>query len=103
MDRGRYYRLNSGFYTSLTKVLPIPDSGADTTSSVANADLEKLIRENMEMTRSVHRVLVGEPEFKRKGLVEIVDWHNLLLTRGGGGILACGLIYGALKAFGLLH
>lgn len=47
---------------------------------------EMEIGENTRITKDIHRILVGEPQYKRKGLVEIVDFHHLIVTWGVGGL-----------------
>lgn len=68
-------------------------------TGVDNAKLEQLIRENTDLTKSMHRLLMGEPEYKRPGLVEIVDRHEKLVTRGGGIFITCYVIWELIKVF----
>ncbi len=62
-----------------------------------NARLEQLIRENTELTKSMHRVLMGEPEYKRAGLVEIVDRHEKIYVRGGAVFATAYAVWETIK------
>lgn len=74
---------------------------------VDNATLERLLRENTDLTRqyavkveNIHRILVGEPEYKREGLVEKVDRHDKLIIKGGAGF--CTILF-AWEIFKAIH
>ena len=67
--------------------------------------LEGMIRENTkmtletaEMTRGIHQILLGQPEYKRPGLVEIVDRHEKLIIRGGGAFCTILGLWELIKA-----
>ncbi len=62
-----------------------------------NARMEQLIRENTDLTKSMHRVLMGEPEYKRAGLVEIVDRHEKIYVRGGAVFAAAYAVWETIK------
>jgi hypothetical protein len=38
-----------------------------------------LIQATSDMTKTVHRLMIGEPELKRPGLAEIVDGHDRII------------------------
>ena len=67
-----------------------------------NARILDALRENTDMTRKVMRILDGEPEYKRLGLVEIVDGHDVIIKKftGGKAVLGafCFLIFQVLLA-----
>lgn len=67
--------------------------------AVDNARLEQLIRENTELTKSMHRVLMGEPEYKRAGLVEIVDRHEKIYVRGTAAFATLYALWEIIKYF----
>ena len=71
-----------------------------TRETLDNAKLEALIRENTDLTKSMHRVLMGEPEYKRAGLVEIVDRHERIYIRGG---VAFTIFYGIWELVKYFH
>lgn len=56
------------------------------------------------MTRDIHTVLVGQPNYKIPGLVEdyaktkdLVKKHDHIITKWGGGIVAALAIFEILK------
>jgi|SRR6185312_8621067 len=93
--------LNLGPYAYCPKVSTLSKTMSEQSAqdAVDNARLEQLIRENTELTKSMHRVLMGEPEYKRPGIVEIVDRHDKLLTKGGGAFFAFYTLWEIIKYF----
>lgn len=59
---------------------------------------KRSIRENTDMTKSIHQILIGQPEYKRAGLVEIVDRHEKLIIRGGATFVSALAIWEIVKA-----
>ena len=64
------------------------------------ARLEGIVRDTHATVQNVNRILVGEPEFKRPGIVEMVDRHEKLITRGGGAFGAAYILWEGLKILG---
>jgi len=71
---------------------------------VSNQDLLQMmgelkgeLRDNTDKTTDMHRILVGQPEYKRKGLVEIVDKHDNLIVRGGAVFCTLFFIWEIIK------
>lgn len=46
-----------------------------------------------EDVAKVDRILSGEPEYKREGLVQIVDRHEAYIKKGGGIIVGLYIIW----------
>ncbi len=63
-------------------------------------ELSASLAKNTAMTEQVHRILVGEPEFKRPGIVERVDYHDRLILMWGGGF---GVVYVAWEVIKYFH
>ena len=71
-----------------------------TVPAVSHDDLERKLTENTQMTQEVLDILKGKPEYKRKGLVELVDKHEAILTKYGAVLaflVSAAAIYEAFK------
>lgn len=55
------------------------------------------IREDL---RNIDRILRGEPEYRREGLVQIVDRHENYIKRGGAIV---GFLYVVWEGFKFFH
>ena len=64
------------------------------------ARLEVLVRETHMTTLNINRVLMGEPEYKRPGIVEMVDRHEKMIVRGGAAFGALYAAWEGLKFWG---
>jgi hypothetical protein len=99
---GKYSNLFLGVLSTSIKAMSTTNTQGEpvTQQTLDNAKLEQLIRENTELTKSMHRVLMGEPEYKRAGLVEIVDRHERIYIRGG---VAFTIFYGIWELIKYFH
>jgi hypothetical protein len=57
------------------------------------SDYEDRLNENTKLTREIHQVLIGQPEYQRPGLVEefrdmkeTVQRHEHIIVRWGGTV-----------------
>jgi hypothetical protein len=69
----------------------------DTYSQQLNL-LKASIDETNHLAKKTHRILVGDPEIKRKGLVEMVDSHERIVVKGGAifcTVYACWEVFKA--------
>lgn len=60
---------------------------------MTNEEVIKQLTENTQMTREIHGVLIGRPEYKQPGLIdefkdvkETVRRHDVFILRGGGAL-----------------
>ena len=70
---------------------------------VDNASISQMVRDNTAITMEVRdevrgfkRILMGEPEYKREGLVQTVDFHRKIIIMGSGVIF---FLYPAWEVF----
>lgn len=90
-------------YATINRLSWLPDMTEEQRNGIHTdtSRLERMIQENTEMTKGIHKILVGEPEYKRPGLVEIVDRHEKLIIRGGAGFVTCLAVWEIIKVIWL--
>ena len=61
---------------------------------MTNEEIVNQLTENTKMTREIHGVLIGRPEYKQPGLIDeitqmkaTVQRHDHLIIKVGGGIV----------------
>lgn len=63
----------------------------------AQESLRRQVGDVAATTSAIHKVLVGDGEYKRQGLVEMVDKHEKLIVRGGAAFCSIYFIWEVIK------
>lgn len=69
-------------------------------------EMEKQLEENTRLTKDIHRVLLGQPEYKIPGfladfeiLKQLVHKHDRIIIKWGGGMVAAVAAFEVIKTF----